>query len=179
MIINHKQMSDFNFFNSKGNNKLFSPDRILLLIVLLLGISGLVFLLNMKKEPVLITEKEKALPELPQKKIENPIKNSIPTETIEINNQTSNAKLNIKGELEVGQPLQFSISNLEQNVDYIIDFGNGTKKNINSPNISYAYSKSGKYSVSIKAIYNGQTKIVDSKIINIANEIEIVQKAND
>ena len=173
-------MSDLNITNSFRKPNLIRQDRILLLIVLLLGIAGLVFLLSMKKEPVLVTEKEKALPIISEKPADRLSTAIIETSSVENNNiKSSNTSLFIKGEHEVGLPLSISVNNLEKDVNYVIDFGNGTKKNLTSSTINYAYNRPGKYVVSIKAIYQGQSKVIDSQSISIADEIQIVQKAND
>ncbi len=171
-------MSNFNLSDSlKKYNAVFT-DKLLLLVVLLLGIAGLIFLLNLQKDPVLVTQQEKVLPKISP--ASNPPKTATQTNIEKpVTAPTKETKLTIKGDSEVGLPLNFSVSNLDPNIKYSIDFGNGIKRNLTGPNILYSYPQPGKYVVLIKATYQGQSKIVDSQTISIADEIEVVKKINE
>ena len=171
-------MPNFNFSETLKKYNTVLTDKLLLLIVLLLGIGGLVFLLNLQKDPVLVTQQEKVLP----KQSSNSPKNIVatpPTTKPEVTAIPKETRLAIKGENEVGLPLNFYVSNIDPSIQYSIDFGNGSRKNLTSSSVTYAYPRAGKYTVSLKATYQGHSKIVDSQSISIADEIEVVRKIED
>ncbi len=171
-------MPNFNFSETLKKYNTVLTDKLLLLVVLLLGIGGLVFLLNLQKDPVLVTQQEKILP----KHKDTDAKNTAvtpPNTQAQVTTLPKETRLAIKGENEVGLPLNFYISNIDPNIQYSVDFGNGSRKTLTGNSLTYAYPKAGRYLVSLKATYQGHSKIVDSQSISIADEIEVVRKIEE
>lgn len=79
--------------------------------------------------------------------------------------------LDVNGIQEIGSELQFEVKNFNKNAEYLMDFGNGTKKRLNRKKQSYTYENSGDFNLRLFITYNGKTKLVHKETINIDRQV--------
>ncbi len=77
-------------------------------------------------------------------------------------------EVNIEGALEVGQKLSFTLHENNFGANFLLDFGNGIERMINSNTIvNHVYSNSGDFKLQLKALKSNKLQTVCSKTITI------------
>ena len=85
--------------------------------------------------------------------------------------------LDIDGFLEAGEKLRFSVEGFNEAVSYSIHLGNGDKINLNDQTAYYTYPSSGNFEIKLLASYNGESKVMAKKRVNIDEAIMVVNGA--
>ena len=86
-------------------------------------------------------------------------------------------ELQISGYPEVGERLTFRFPDIQQQVQYELDFGDGAVKKFKNPYLRHTYRKSGTYEVKLWGSYNQQRKLIAEELVAIDEEIEVAPNA--
>ncbi len=91
--------------------------------------------------------------------------------------KVEHSQLLIEGHREAGELITFTIDNYDKKASYIIDFGNGTRKEVKNKKITYSYNRSGNYEVKLSVGYKNEAPVEFSKKIYIDESIEVSESA--
>lgn len=80
--------------------------------------------------------------------------------------------LEVGGIRETDEALTFAMSEFDEDMTYMIDFGNGTTKSLEDESIAHIYEQSGTYKVTVKGIHQGEIKVISTKFLMVADAIE-------
>ncbi len=83
------------------------------------------------------------------------------------------AYLSIEGAMEQDIPIYFTINSFNDQVSYVLDFGNGTRRSAIEPVTRYTYRESGDFRVKLIAIYQGTEKVLHSEVLIIDRNSEV------
>lgn len=84
----------------------------------------------------------------------------------------SKHEIEVDGIRETDEALTFAMSEFNKDMTYFIDFGNGTTKSLDDKSIAHVYQESGTYKVTVKSIHQGETKVISTKFLMVADAIE-------
>lgn len=101
-------------------------------------------------------------------------KNSSHSETLSTNTMQT---LKIGGELEAYLPVRFTVDSFDEAARYMLDLGNGQRRELRQKSFSYIYRQAGRYPVQLSIEYQGETRVIYSGKLHISNTIEIAEGA--
>jgi hypothetical protein len=93
-------------------------------------------------------------------------KNGLHHETY-LSPDSNHAYLDISDQKEQHLPVSFVISTYNEHVHYVLDLGNGERKEVRDAQTSYIYRKSGAYRVKLIARHRNEEKVLFSDMIYI------------
>lgn len=79
----------------------------------------------------------------------------------------------IDGAMEQGVPVRFSIPAYNELVRYVLDLGNGVRREMNGPETDYVYRRSGAYKVKLMALYQNSEKLLHAETLYIGENSEV------
>ncbi len=79
----------------------------------------------------------------------------------------------VEGIMEQYLPLEFTLHAYNEKVEYVLDFGNGTRQEVRGPVHRYVYRQAGTFHVRLIARYQGIEKILYSEKLRIAAPSEL------
>lgn len=86
---------------------------------------------------------------------------------------TTTRALSVKGVQEVGEQVVFTIEHFSPEAQYRISFGDGTAQVITQQNVVHTYDRAAQYPVAVEMEYEGVTKTISTKSIDIFPAIEM------
>lgn len=86
---------------------------------------------------------------------------------------TTDAYLFINGAMEQGVPIRFTIPAYNEQVRYVLDLGNGVRREMTEPETDYIYRRSGTYKVKLMAEYQGSEKLLHAETLYIGENSEV------
>ncbi len=81
--------------------------------------------------------------------------------------------LEISGPMEQDVPVHFRISTFNEQVRYVLDLGNGARREFAGEDLRYTYRESGAFRVRLIAQYNGGEKLLVAKTVHISGSQEL------
>lgn len=80
--------------------------------------------------------------------------------------------LKVAGIREIDEALTFAVSNFNEDINYLIDFGNGTTKTLSQAAIPHKYQEPGTYKVRVIGEQAGERKVLSTKFLMVADAME-------
>ena len=77
------------------------------------------------------------------------------------------------GVMETNANIVFKLNGYDSSAEYLFDFGDGTTKKCRSTKIAHAYSKPGKYTVSVKVRYKNRVEEAWTETLKIKKGIPV------
>jgi hypothetical protein len=91
--------------------------------------------------------------------------------------EQKNAYLSISGKQEQHRPVSFNITTFNEHVRYVLDLGNGERKEVRHAQTSYIYRESGAFRVKLIALHRNEEKVIFSDMIYINPGADIADRA--
>lgn len=85
----------------------------------------------------------------------------------------SDSYLFIDGAMEQGVPVRFTIPAYNEQVRYVLELGNGVRREMTEPQTDYVYRRSGTYKVKLMAEYQGSEKLLHAETLYIGENSEV------
>lgn len=85
----------------------------------------------------------------------------------------SDSYLFIDGAMERGIPVRFTIPAYNEQVRYVLELGNGVRREMTEPQTDYVYRRSGTYKVKLMAEYQGSEKLLHAETLYIGENSEV------
>lgn len=85
----------------------------------------------------------------------------------------SDSYLLIDGAMERGVPVRFTIPAYNDQVRYVLELGNGIRREMTEPQTEYTYRRSGTYKVRLMAEYQGSEKLLHAETLYIGENSEV------
>ncbi len=86
-------------------------------------------------------------------------------------------QLHIGGPLEAHTPVLFKVENFHQDVEYLLDFGDGIRRVLNQRTDSHIYEKPGNYKLELYGTYKGERVKLASNKVFIMEPITVAANA--
>lgn len=152
----------------KQSKKQNRNDKLMLGLIFVIGLVGFyyVFILNGEIQPKTVFEADDS---------PNIIATQIPTkEKKQINPEN---QLNIVGNFEANETIQFILDSYNEEVTYTLRFGNGTGRILKGKVTEYVYPNSGVFEVRLEARYKKEKIIMYNNYLSIDDAIAIAEGA--
>ena len=152
----------------KQSKKQNRNDNLMLGLIFLVGVVGFsyVFFLNGKIHPPSVLA-EDITPNITATQIPTKEKKKLNLEN----------QLNIVGNFEANEPIQFILDSYNEEVIYTLRFGNGTGRILKGKVTDYVYPNSGVFEVRLEARYKNEKIIMYNNYLSIDDAIAVAEGA--
>lgn len=159
---------------SPSNQKKYSGDGLLTLILIALGTLGLYHVGSTYEQPSVYNTNISPSSNYNNYQFAMATPTKLSTNRDTYFKKTYFNQLIISGKPEVNSKLAFTIDSFDKNVSYLIDLGNGDFIEPRTKTTYYKYPVSGSYLVELVATYKGQETILYSDFVDVYKTVKLV-----
>ncbi|MEM8907412.1 MAG: PKD domain-containing protein, partial [Bacteroidota bacterium] len=104
--------------------------------------------------------------------------NSFPSNPAQqIKQQSTIEQLQVHGHMEAQEDLLFTVDSYDAHATYTLHLGNGKVKRFHGQSLRYAYPQSGSYQVRLNVSFEGETKELANRTLEIMEAIAVAPNA--